>query len=1213
MPRIRAFGSRPPLAQHAALVAFKEVDRRPPCPDDACILGLDVGSTTTKAVLLRLKDQAWLASVYLRTNGDPIAAARACYRAIAEQISAALPPGTGVRITGLGVTGSGRQLAGLHAGTNGIINEIIAHATAATFFDPKVETLFEIGGQDAKFTRLAHGVPVDYAMNEACAAGTGSFLEEAAWESLGVPLTDIADVALLGTRIPEFSDQCAAFIAADINDAIHTGCTRAEIVAGLVYAIGINYLNRVKGQRPIGQRIFMQGGVCYNRAVPLAMAGLLGVPIVVPPEPGLMGAFGVALQIAERLASGALIPANIDLADLAAKGVTLTRGFYCPGTREVCDRHCAIAVFAIDGHRVPFGGACNKYVKTRQGGRIERRAFDHLAERLERRAAHDDTTSGVARGRVGINRSFLVHHLQPLYTHFFAALGWQPLLPETCSATGIERRNAAFCYPAELAHGYFHTLLSMENPPEYLFLPHVRAVPAQPGHTFSQVCPLVQAEPAYLQAAFRPELDALRARGVRLLTPLLDLTAGLQEAAAPLITIAAEMGIPAARAQAAFAAARDQQHAWEEELRRIGDHLLATLEREPDAIGIVLFSRPYGGLAAEANLGIPGKIASRGVHVLSFDMLPPAPDPAQPNMYWGIGQRLLQSARFVADHPRLFGVFITYFGCGPDSFLLGYYRDLMEQARKPTLVLELDGHTADAGLETRIEAFLDVVAARQRHPAAAKPLAAVSSYPPADAAKPLAAVSSYPPADNADATPSPASHLPPARLFFRRGRAWITTSEGVDLPADDPRVKVLIPWVGRFFTDALATALRLSGLRAVAQPENDATVLQWGRSHLSGKECLPLTLTTGMLLQYLARRDDPAEVTVYFMPTASGPCRFGQYAVFMEGLIRRLAIPNVALLSLTSENAYAGLGTRFSRLTWWGILLADMFEEMRAVLLANARDPQRGVAVLQEEWEMLLAALATGTLAALEKQLAETARRLATIPQRRPLTEVPLIALSGEIYVRRDPFARGHLVQRLAERGFATLCTGIAEWVHYSDHLVEKGQVDYRLSAWEKVLFRLQKGVMARDERRLRQRLVGSGLLPFAPAPLTAILRAGARFISPELAGEAILTVGGNLLEVATRVCGVIAIGPFGCMPHRIAESVMGEAMTPESKIAACPHETSLTAILAEFPTLPFLTIESDGNPFPQRVDARLDAFCLQAERLHTAMQQQRQQVQKVS
>ena len=171
---------------------------------------------------MRTSDNAILASVYLRTDGDPVGASRRCYDSILEQVKQQIDPAQ-LSIIGLGVCGSGRQIAGLHALTDGVINEIIAHATAAIYFDPKVDTIFEIGGQDAKYTYITNAVPSDYAMNEACSAGTGSFLEESAYETLGVEMEKIGDIALCGESPPNFNDQCAAFISSDIKNAIHEG------------------------------------------------------------------------------------------------------------------------------------------------------------------------------------------------------------------------------------------------------------------------------------------------------------------------------------------------------------------------------------------------------------------------------------------------------------------------------------------------------------------------------------------------------------------------------------------------------------------------------------------------------------------------------------------------------------------------------------------------------------------------------------------------------------------------------------------------------------------------------------------------------------------------------------------------------------------------------------------------------------------------------
>ncbi|HEY7746629.1 MAG TPA: acyl-CoA dehydratase activase, partial [Desulfuromonadales bacterium] len=417
----RSFGLLPELHRGLDRVSFKAAPREEFYRGDY-LVGLDVGSTTTKAVLVRTDTLAIVAGTYLRTDGDPVGASRECYR----QLLAQVPAGQQPAIVGLGVTGSGRQIAGLHALTGGVVNEIVAHAAAAVHFDPEVETIFEIGGQDAKYTWITNRVPSDYAMNEACSAGTGSFLEEACRESLGIGTEEIAGIALRAETAPNFSDQCAAFIGSDIKTAVQEGVGREEIAAGLVYSVCQNYLNRVKGNRPVGKKIFMQGGVCYNRAVPAAMAELCGQQIVVPPEPGLMGAFGAALEVQRRLESGLLERQSFDLAQLAARQVEYRDPFVCRGDAGSCDRKCSIARIVIDGRSYPFGGACDRYYNLRRTGGVDIGGEDlvSLRERLvfERYAPEPAGEGGRS---IGLLPSLLTHTFYPLYAHFFTALGLQ--------------------------------------------------------------------------------------------------------------------------------------------------------------------------------------------------------------------------------------------------------------------------------------------------------------------------------------------------------------------------------------------------------------------------------------------------------------------------------------------------------------------------------------------------------------------------------------------------------------------------------------------------------------------------------------------------------------------------------------------------------------------------------------------------------------------
>jgi len=1170
-----SFDRLPPLADFLDAVDFKTIPHGSLRPGDELLLGLDVGSTTTKAVLLRRSDHSLLASVYLRTNGDPVGASRRCYRSILEQVRQQVDPRQ-VHIIGLGVTGSGRQIAGLHALTEGVINEIIAHATAAVYFDPRVDTIFEIGGQDAKYTFITNSVPSDYAMNEACSAGTGSFLEESAFETLGVKMEDIAGVALKGRHPPNFNDQCAAFIASDIKNAIHEGVAHEDIVAGLVYSICMNYSNRVKGNRPVGEKVFMQGGVCYNQAVPLAMAALVGKPIIVPPEPGLMGAFGVALEVQKRIESGLMAERLFDLETLAGREVLYGNTFTCRGGKEKCDRRCPIAVIEVEGRKYAFGGACNRYYNIRHNVHYDIQTLDLVSSRQKLifetyGVPHGTASASAVKGRIGINRSFLVNTYYPLYSTFFSRLGFEMVLPDLPTQEGIDQRGAAFCYPVELAHGFFDTLLKTEPPLDFIFLPHFKAVPNQKNDASnqSQVCPLVQGETFYLQTSFRRKLLALAEQGTRLLTPLLDLSLGIEHAEGPLTQAALQMGVGRRQAQEAFAVALKRQIDCFEAMKAAGRRLMAELESDPEKFAVVIFSRPYNGFAEEAHMGIPHKFASRGIPVVPLDFLELAQERSKRHMYWGMGKLIMKATRLVEKHPQLFGTYITNFSCGPDSFVLSYFRDIM--GRKPSLTLELDSHTADAGLETRVEAFLDIVQAYRQ--LMAKRLIR-----------------------------TPQAAFIPARMVLNNGSARVATSSGEALPMTDPRVTVLIPSMGKMVTEAAAAILRGYGLHAKAARESDESILKIGRANTSCKECLPLILTTGTLLSYINNGKRPDEVLVYFMPTGSGPCRFGQYYIYMEDLVRRMQIPDVALLALSSDNSYIGMDKNFERHAWWAVIVSDVMEDIRSMLLANAVDTEAAIEIFEDEWKGILASMERADFGILKKRLAVCAARLRRIPLKRPTAEVPTISLTGEIFVRRDSLSRQFLTDRLAEKGFATVCAPVAEWVHYCNYLVDNGFNQDPITAMQKFKLKLRNFFQGRYEKQIKSILADSGLVQARSLDVGSIVANASPHISPNLTGEAVLTIGGSLTEIIDHACGVIAIGPFGCMPNRLSEAILSETMTAREKLATDPANPALKAVLTDIDDLPFLAIETDGSPFPQLITAKLETFLLRAQRLHQRM-----------
>ncbi len=1147
-----------PLDQFVGQVSFRETQRGTARQGDRCLVGMDVGSTTTKGIVLREADNAIVASVYLRTDGDPVAASRKCYAELARQVT------EGIEVAGLGVTGSGRQIVGLHALTDGIINEIIAHATAAVYFDKDVDTIFEIGGQDAKYTYLVNGVPCDYAMNEACSAGTGSFLEEAAKETLGIEVEEIADIAMRGENPPNFNDQCAAFINSDIKTAAQEGIKQEDIVAGLVYSICMNYSNRVKGSRPVGKKLFMQGGVCYNRAVPVAMAALTGKEVIVPPEPGLMGAFGVALEVKRRMALGLLAEQRFDLRELAARDVRYGRTFECRGGKEKCDRRCRVITVEIAGKKYPFGGACNRYYNTRHHLEFDVDRMDLVAKRqrfvFDEYAASPRGTDATKK-TVGVSKSFLTNTFFPLYSTFFSALGMRVVLADRVSPEGIDRKRAAFCYPADISHGLFQDLIDRNA--DYIFIPHIMGLEVENADGHRTNCVFVQGEPYYLRSAFRNVLGS-----TKLLSPVVSFEHGLEQAEADFVRLGRKLGFGERQAAEAFQAACRKQRAFVAEGNRQGEKLLRELEGEPSRFAVVLFGRPYNAFAGEANMGIPRKFASRGIPIIPFDFLPYETEPCDSEMFWARGKMILKGARFVKKHPQLFAAFVSNFSCGPDSFIITYFRDIM--GIKPSVVLELDDHTADAGLDTRVDAFLDVVRRFRELEKEHKIMETVKPFEP-------------------------------ATVFAGDGNDFTIQRRGKTYPLQHPDVRLLFPSMGDLGTQAISAVMNGLNIRALPLPEPDESALKIGRANSNCKECLPLQLTTGSLLTYLRENKNPHEAIVYFMPTSSGPCRFGQYSVFLRNLIRKEGIEDVAVLSLTNENSYSGFGQRFTRLAWKAVVISDVLDDIRAALKTLAVHKEEALKTFQRLWQTVLAALRKGEGRGINDALRRAAARLSRIPLTVPFDEARKVALIGEIYVRRDRLSRRGLTDWLAERGFVTRIAPINEWIWYVDHLIKRRLWGENLTSRERLGLAIRRFFQTRYEREIKRILAESGLYDFEMTEVAKTSAFAERLIDPRLRGEAILTVGLALREILDTACGVISIGPFGCMPSRLAEAILTEVMTVEGKRAAAPDGAPIPELDGSGP-LPFLSIETDGNAFPQLIEARLEAFCLQAARTHEKM-----------
>ena len=668
-------------------------------PADARIpayLGVDIGSVSTNLVLLD-ESGAVLHDIYLRTAGRPIDAVQQGLSELQRLWSRR------VEILGVGTTGSGRELIAEFVGADVVNDEITAHKTGAIHISESlggepVDTIFEIGGQDSKFISIENGVVVDFAMNEACAAGTGSFLEEQA-EKLGIAIKDeFASLALSASSPTRLGERCTVFMERDVNGWLHKGETIPNLVAGLAYSIALNYLNRVVRGRKIGKVIYFQGGTAYNSAVTAAFAGLLAKKIVVPPYNGVMGAVGMALIARQwRTATGGATRfRGYDLDKLSLS----SRDFVC----KACSNYCDMKEFVIEGQKSYWGDKCSdKFRKPSATGR--KPVIDDLFAYREQLL--DALTAGLPAGtgkfRIGLPRAMSLVERLPFWRRYFAELGIEtvlsPVTDPRISAIGIDLAVAQPCYPVQVAHGHVQTLL--EAGVDYVLVPNVadsEAAAGQPSH----YCPWNQTLPWVLRAA-----PGLESNSHRFLIPTLHFQLGPEQVKKALAETMRRLGIHRRASDRAVEAAYREQRQFQAHLLEAGRRALAALEQTGEP-GLILAGRPYNIYDRGVNCDVPRKLRHRyGANVIPLDFLVTGSDaevPADNNMFWSSGRKILEAARVAASRANLHLIYITNFKCGPDSYIKHFAR---EAAGAPLLILQFDGHGNDAGYMTRSEAYLD--------------------------------------------------------------------------------------------------------------------------------------------------------------------------------------------------------------------------------------------------------------------------------------------------------------------------------------------------------------------------------------------------------------------------------------------------------------------------------------------------------------------------
>ena len=653
---------------------------------NAVYLGIDIGSTSTKAVVTDAQGRIQL-GFYTATAGKPIAAVKSilrCLRKYGED------NGCDFAFLGVATTGSGRKLLKSVLRGDLEVNEITAHATAAVFLYPQVDTILEIGGQDAKFTRITNGAVSNAVMNYVCAAGTGSFIEEQA-KRLNLRLDEFAEHALSG-RAPITSERCTVYMERDINRLMRQGWSVEDIAAAVIYSVRDNYLNKVVAGSPIGEHILFQGATARNPALVACFEQYLQKPIKVLPYAHLTGAIGCCLLARSQ----GIRKSSFRGLDFIEMPVTVVKEL-C----QLCHNNCRLTVFETPEGKEAYGMMCGRDYSDQRYVAATEANFNFL--RFYRQ-------QNKGRGTVVIPCALVMYEYLTLWRSFFRRLGFEVKVMQTGRKSfdrGKQLAQAEFCAPLLSAQGLLWEASCQKA--DMIFFPmfykESRQEYGEPISAEGTPCFFCYYT-SHLPALIRSRLPENQRH--KLVAPLLQMEEQ-QEIEKALIKHLKAYGIDSEEIHTAYASANTEYLRWKKANIRQGRQVLAAMQR--DDIALVIIGRPYNTFDPVMNANLVEKIISLGYPTIYYDMLDlpkeNESDPLLANIHWNYGKKIYRAARFIADSDNLFPIYLTSFRCSPDAFIMTYFKYLLEHFQKPYLIIQLDEHCSDVGYLTRVEAAID--------------------------------------------------------------------------------------------------------------------------------------------------------------------------------------------------------------------------------------------------------------------------------------------------------------------------------------------------------------------------------------------------------------------------------------------------------------------------------------------------------------------------
>ncbi len=1076
-----------------------------------CYLGIDAGSTTTKIALVSEQGDL-LYSFYSSNNGNPLATAIGSI----QEIYSLLP--ADAHIVHSCSTGYGEALLKAALKLDDGEVETVAHYYAAAHFDPKVDCILDIGGQDMKCIKIKNQTVDSVQLNEACSSGCGSFIETFA-KSLNFTVQDFAKEALFAKNPIDLGTRCTVFMNSKVKQAQKEGATVADISAGLAYSVIKNALFKViklSDAKDLGENIVVQGGTFYNDAVLRSFEKIAGVHATRPDIAGIMGAFGAALIARERHEAGQ--PSTmLSIEEINALTYT-TKLARCQG----CTNHCLLTINKFsDNRQYITGNRCEKGL----GKEKNKENIPNLFEYKNKRIFDYEPLSSeeATRGTVGIPRVLNMYENYPFWAVFFKKLGFRVVLsPQSTRKIyelGIDSiPSESECYPAKLAHGHISWLIS--HGVDFIFypaIPYERKEFPEAGNHYN--CPIVTS----YSENIKNNVDEITNKEVRFLNPFMALTSEETISSQLVATFSQkEFDIPESEVRNAAAEAWKELAMTRIEMQKKGEEVLKYME-ETGRRGIVLAGRPYH-VDPEINHGIPELINSYGICVLTEDSVSHLAEVERPLIVmdqWMYHSRLYAAANFVKTRDDLDMIQLNSFGCGLDAVTTDQVNDILTGSGKIYTCLKIDEVNNLGAARIRVRSLLAAIRVKEKKQ------------------------------EKRDIKPSNYERVIFTEEMFK------------------DNYTIICPQMSPIHFDLLVPAFRAAGYNLVIPDVPARECIDVGLKFVNNDACYPSLIVVGQIMAAVMSGDYDMNHTAILISQTGGGCRATNYIGFIRRALRKAGYPDVPVISINMVGLEKNPGFKLTpsliQHGLYALEFGDIF--LRCLYRVRPYELVPGSAnALHEKWKKKVIDFVGNTKILSHRKYKQLCREIIRDFDNLPMTDEkkPRVGVVGEILVKFHPVANNYVVDLLEQEGAEAVVPDLTDFLLYccynanfkADYLGESKKSQRMNNLLIKFFEWMRKD--ARDELAKSKH--------FEP---TAYIGDLAKLAEPIVScgnqtGEGWFLTGEMLELIHQGTKNIICAQPFACLPnHIVGKGVIKEIRHefPEANIVAIDYDPGASEV----------------------------------------------------